>query len=307
MKWSLATALFAAPLALASALQADLVERTTGKDAPKGDVYQKGNKNEYGNGATVVVVEQVVLIWACNGGGEKTTTHNTVATAASAGAPAATHTVVVGGSAGLVYTPESLNAAVGDMVVFTFLSQNHTVTQSPFSTPCKPLAGGMDTGFMANPNNTVNPPPQLAMQVKVATPLWFFCGQKSHCGKGMVFSINPAVDKTQEMFKQMAIAQNGTGSTAAIVATAPPAGAATSAPVVVTTEAAPVPSPTSPSEVAPPPPASTGQIATGSGVTPGGEACSCSCFCGVSSFPLAGQGIAGYGGISGSIPMALKA
>ncbi len=35
----------------------------------------------------------------------------------------------------------------------------------------------------------------------------------------MVFSINPTANKTQEMFEQMAIAQNGTGTTAAIVAT----------------------------------------------------------------------------------------
>ena len=79
--------------------------------------------------------------------------------------------VIVGGSAGLVYTPESLNAAVGDMVVFTFMTLNHTATQSSFGTPCDALPGGMDSGFMPNINNTVVPPPQMAIQVKVSTPL----------------------------------------------------------------------------------------------------------------------------------------
>lgn len=79
--------------------------------------------------------------------------------------------VIVGGSAGLVYTPETLSAAVGDMVVFTFMAQNHTASQSAFGTPCDKLAGGMDSGFMPNPSGTVNPPPQMAIQVKVSTPL----------------------------------------------------------------------------------------------------------------------------------------
>lgn len=79
--------------------------------------------------------------------------------------------VAVGGSAGLVFVPDTVNAAVGDSVVFVFHSQNHTVTQSTFDTPCKKLADGMDSGFMANPNNTIVPPPMMAMQVTVATPL----------------------------------------------------------------------------------------------------------------------------------------
>jgi len=49
--------------------------------------------------------------------------------------------VVVGGSAGLVYTPDTIEAAIGDMVIFTFESQNHTATQSAFTTPCEKLEG----------------------------------------------------------------------------------------------------------------------------------------------------------------------
>ena len=83
----------------------------------------------------------------------------------------ATHSVTVGGPQGLSFSPEQIKAVVGDTVIFTYLSQNHTATQSAFDTPCQALAGGMDSGYQANPNNTVNPPPQVAMQIMVATPL----------------------------------------------------------------------------------------------------------------------------------------
>ncbi|EPE08781.1 serine-threonine rich protein [Ophiostoma piceae UAMH 11346] len=155
-------------------------------------------------------LSQIIVIWVNGGGGAATTTINSVQTvtqtvtagggggaaattaaaaaettvangaattvAAGTGTTAAsgagaTHTVTVGGPKGLAYEPASIQAAVGDMVVFTFLSQNHTVSQSAFTTPCELLAGGMDSGFQPNVNNTVNPPPQVALQVMVATPL----------------------------------------------------------------------------------------------------------------------------------------
>lgn len=62
-----------------------------------------------------------------------------VALAALAGvapALAANITVIVGadesGSPGLVFTPQVVNAAVGDFVNFEFRGGNHTVTQSSF-------------------------------------------------------------------------------------------------------------------------------------------------------------------------------
>jgi plastocyanin len=100
-----------------------------------------------------------------------TTTAAAVASGTVVAGTGATHSVTVGGPQGLSFSPEQLSAAVGDTVIFTFLSQNHTATQSAFDTPCEPLAGGMDAGFQANPNNTVNPPPQVAMQIMVGTPL----------------------------------------------------------------------------------------------------------------------------------------
>jgi hypothetical protein len=91
-------------------------------------------------------------------------------------AAGASHTVTVGGPGGLVFQPDQLHGVpVGDTIIFEFLSQNHTVTQSPFDTPCDALPDGMDSGFMANPNNTVVPPPQVAMQVMGEAPLCKCC------------------------------------------------------------------------------------------------------------------------------------
>ena len=77
----------------------------------------------------------------------------------------------VGGPAGLVYDPEEVKANVGDMIVFEFLAKNHTVTQSPFDTPCKKIPDGLDSGFIANPDNSIVPAPQMAMQVTTDKPL----------------------------------------------------------------------------------------------------------------------------------------
>lgn len=178
---------------------------------------------------------EVVIIWANPGGGAETIPmHEPVAftptdkmvhegngykaeaPAAEPHAAAATHHVTVGGPAGLIFTPDNVKANVGDMVIFDFLAKNHTATQSTFDNPCDPLEGGMNTGFQPNPDNGVSPPPQVAMQVMVDTPLWFYCAQGNHCGKGMTFSINPTAEKTQAMFQSMAIQQRGNGDGSAI-------------------------------------------------------------------------------------------
>jgi hypothetical protein len=143
----------------------------------------------------------------------------------------------------------------------------------------------------------------------------FFCGQKGHCGKGMTFSINPTANKTQEMFKQMAIAQNGTGTTAGIVATS--TGMAvntvlantmtntkantmtdTKANTMTTVAKATATSMMSAMSTQTAVSSNPG-MAYGSGFTGTGEACSCSCFCGVAQFPSSVQGLEGFGGMAG--------
>ncbi|OBT56330.1 hypothetical protein VE04_02451 [Pseudogymnoascus sp. 24MN13] len=210
MKFSaVSVALAALPLALGGLI----AEPIAARNGHVVEVVQKGNQ-EHQNAqqlANVIqlqgnqhsVVQEVIILWINSGAGAATSVVNAA--------------VAVGGSAGLVFVPDTVNAAVGDSVVFVFHSQNHTVTQSTFDTPCVKLKDGMDSGFMPNPNNTIVPPPMMAMQVTVATPLWFYCKQGPHCGKGMTFSINPTAAKTQADFMQLAIAQNGLAAAANIV------------------------------------------------------------------------------------------
>lgn len=209
----------------------------------------------------------------------------------------ATHSVTVGGPQGLAFSPQQIEATVGDTVIFTFLSQNHTATQSAFETPCDPLDGGMDSGFQANANNTIDPPPKVAMQVMVGTPLWFYCRQGNHCGKGMVFSINPSAEKTHAMFQSLAIKQKGAGAGGAITGNGPApdanAGASGAAPSLATpTGAAPA--------------LNTG-IATGVGQVGADGSCVCAVQCSIGgAFPnVAVQGRGAFGGYAGGIPMAM--
>jgi len=87
MKWSALATLLAAPLALAGALQADVVARTNSKsdmDTSYGDGYNSG---------TTIIVEEVVLIWVCKGGGSTTSTVNSVDSVTNTMGSVATHTV----------------------------------------------------------------------------------------------------------------------------------------------------------------------------------------------------------------------
>ncbi|KAL5615119.1 hypothetical protein BROUX41_005178 [Berkeleyomyces rouxiae] len=213
-------------------------------------------------------------------------------------AAGATHTVTVGGPQGLSYFPESVNAAVGDVVKFEFLSQNHTVTQSTFDKPCEALSGGMDSGFMANANNSVVPPPAMAMQVLTSEPLWMYCAQGNHCGRGMVFSINPSAEKTHAQFQARAINTTAKGLVGSKLTggTGIPAVAAPAVPGTNGTS----------TTLSPPSSVQTGTL-TGTGTLQADGSCLCSVQCGTGAFPAAAQGVGSFGGNPGSISMAQAA
>ena len=85
----------------------------------------------------------------------------------------------------------------GTDMLFVFSHQkNHTATQSSFGAPCRPLAEtsqsgqvGFDSGFMPVAGNATSFP-TYTVQVNDSAPIWVFCAQTGHCGKGMVFSAN---------------------------------------------------------------------------------------------------------------------
>ena len=157
----------------------------------------------------------------------------------------------------------------------------------------------------------------------------FYCKQKGHCGKGMAFSINPTEEKSQAKFRQAAIDQNGAAdgtygangasasppagsapSNAAVLAagtgvaapsgTAPAATGISTPPGNSTVYSAPLqPPPQQNNGIAPPAPAASlpPNVVEGTGQTASSQ-CSCSCFCGVSSFPE-GAGLGMVGGMPG--------
>jgi len=104
---------------------------------------------------------------------------------------AATIEVTVGGTGILAFTPSSVNANVGDVIQFTFQQKNHTVTQSTLATPCSPLAGGFDSGFMPVASTQTSNFPVAQLTVKDTNPVWAYCRQSTHCQSGMVFAVNP--------------------------------------------------------------------------------------------------------------------
>ncbi|KAK4068298.1 uncharacterized protein Triagg1_7541 [Trichoderma aggressivum f. europaeum] len=316
-------ALASAPLAMANKVQnayPDNAARTVELEMDERSIAIASGMA--GHGITANALTEIIIIWANPGGGAATTTYNQKVTVtetvtvggqtSTAAAAGATHTVTVGGAAGLVYSPPQLNnIPVGDTVIFEFQSMNHTVTQSAFDTPCKKLDGGMDSGFQANPNNTISPAPQVAMQVMASTPLWFYCRQKGHCGKGMVFSINPTAAKTQAQFQQLAIAQNGTGAATPITggsssaAPAPPP--AQSAPPAAAPPPAAPPAQSAPPAAAPPA-GGDNSIQPGKGTVGADGSCSCFVQCAPGSFPVnAAQGVGAHGGWGGALPMNMAA
>jgi len=104
--------------------------------------------------------------------------------------------VQVGGANIFAYTPSFVFADRGDTIRFEFRQANHTVTQSSFFSPCTALKGGANSGFVPNPKGT---PGLFGFDFKVPGkgPFYFYCQQGTHCSKlGMVFEINPTVDRS---------------------------------------------------------------------------------------------------------------
>ncbi|KAH8117615.1 Cupredoxin [Phellopilus nigrolimitatus] len=142
-------------------------------------------------------------------------------------ARAATFNVTVGGPGVLRYDPESVNANVGDTIIFTFKQKNHTVTQSSFGAPCAFSPGGFDSGFRPVADNATEGFPTSVLTVENTNPVWVYCKQTGHCQQGMVFAVNPG-----DKFAAFQAAANASGA-----ANTTSSAAATSTPSVVTVTA----------------------------------------------------------------------
>ncbi|KAJ3991427.1 hypothetical protein F5050DRAFT_1794247 [Lentinula boryana] len=125
----------------------------------------------------------------------------------AAGGPV-THNITVGINGQLAFGPANISAAIGDIVEFTFLAKNHSVVQSSFSEPCTPLVDGFNLGFHPVDANTTGP--TLSITVNNTSPIWGYCAQTSpvsHCGSGMVFSINAVESGANNFAAFLALAE----------------------------------------------------------------------------------------------------
>jgi plastocyanin len=112
------------------------------------------------------------------------------ATAALVGAAVAEDHIVVVGNNSIEFFPNTLSAKTGDTVTFRFWPKNHSIVQSTFASPCKPLDGGIWSGFIPSSTGAS----QDTFQIKIqndTTPIWYYCSQMKHCQGGMVGVINP--------------------------------------------------------------------------------------------------------------------
>ncbi|ERS96199.1 plastocyanin-like domain-containing protein [Sporothrix schenckii 1099-18] len=111
------------------------------------------------------------------------------------GERAITHTVVAG-RAGLHFDPENVVAEVGDVIEWHYLPANHSVAQSSFGAPCRPLSSG--EGFFSGfqPVASGQGPDVFQIVVQNSNPIWYYCAQTkgNHCQAGMSGVINQKFD-----------------------------------------------------------------------------------------------------------------
>ncbi|TEB39250.1 hypothetical protein FA13DRAFT_1619952 [Coprinellus micaceus] len=159
----------------------------------------------------------------------------------------AVHDIRVGQEGKLLFEPEAIFAQPGDQVVFHFYPKNHTVTQSSFADPCGPKDGGFNSGFQPVAANQTDHLPTYTITVNNTDPIWAYCAQaartpNTHCGKGMVFSVNCGPDGAPNSFTNFKNSALAVGEALAGAA-ATPAASTTAAYGDLTIPAAPVPTP----------------------------------------------------------------
>jgi len=155
-------------------------------------------------------------------------------------AEGAIHTVVVGGTNKLFFDPANITAAPRDQIVFQFQQKNHSVIQSAFADPCRPLnaqnasaPAGFFSGFFPVAANVTDDFPTWTLSINDTTPIWAYCGQtapESHCGAGMVFSVNAVDNSTRNFaaFQSLAEQLNGTSAASSAASSAAPSSTGTS-------------------------------------------------------------------------------
>ncbi|KAK1476324.1 hypothetical protein CTAM01_15514 [Colletotrichum tamarilloi] len=107
-------------------------------------------------------------------GAQESSTNTATAAASSSSSIAGVHVVKVG-DGGLTFEPNSITAAVGEVVEFHFYPRAHSVAQSAFDSPCQPLTNGSTTGFFSGPVQVASGVGSevFTVEVKDTNPKWF--------------------------------------------------------------------------------------------------------------------------------------
>ena len=94
------------------------------------------------------------------------------------------------GKDGLKFTPDEINANVGDEVAFHFVSGRHDVSEGPFDKPCQPYrVAGLWSGII-NAEETGSDV-TFTVPIQDTDAKWLYCSVGRHCQSGMTAVINP--------------------------------------------------------------------------------------------------------------------
>ena len=101
-----------------------------------------------------IMAEPVGIVFASTITQSSPTTTSASQTQSTTSTGTSTHTVQVGGRQDPHhYSPHTIEAAIGDTILFQFLSNNHSVVQADYLVPCVPSA---QKGYFNSGNIKVN-------------------------------------------------------------------------------------------------------------------------------------------------------
>lgn len=92
------------------------------------------------------------------------------------------------------FVPNTVTAAVGDIIQFQFSNGNHTVTQSTDNNPCQPLQLNDPTAIHSGHIPFVDGQTTVGtfnMPITKADTLFLYCATGPHCQNGQVMVVNP--------------------------------------------------------------------------------------------------------------------
>jgi plastocyanin len=122
-----------------------------------------------------------------------------------------THTIQVG-LADHKMRPETIEAAVGDIVEFDFYPLNHSVVRAEYGFPCIPydMTGSEKTGFFSGfrpVDKVLDNPPKYSVRINDTEPMFYYCSAPGSCiTYGMVGGIN--LNSSMSIDKQRTLAMD---------------------------------------------------------------------------------------------------